>query len=300
MLSKNKQKLLRQLASKKHRDELGLFIAEGPKVVGDLLGKMKCHLIFGTHDWLVSHLDVQADEVFEITQAELEKASLLKTPRDVIGVFYMKNDVCGTAENYLSTNSDYCSTNSNYCGTNFDGLQADAEGETKALSTAFSAEETSLLNVARRELVLALDGVQDPGNLGTIIRLADWFGISHIICSMDTADAYSPKTVMATMGAIARVRVHYVDLPRLLAECGADVPVYGTFLDGTDIYAEPLSAAGVVVMGNEGNGISDAVAQSVNRRLFIPSFPADRPTSESLNVAIATAITCAEFRRRMA
>lgn len=248
MVSKNKQKLLRQLASKKHRDALGLFIAEGPKVVGDLLGAMECHLVFATREWLSSH-DVEADEVVEISAEELERISLLKTPRDVLAVFRRPDSV-------------------------------------------------DALTAPRRELTLALDGVQDPGNLGTIIRVADWFGINHIYCSLDTADAFSPKTVMATMGAIARVKVHYLPLDELFAACGAEVPVYGTFLDGDNIYSQQLSATGVVVMGNEGNGISDGVARWVNRRLFIPSFPPERPTSESLNVAIATAITCAEFRRR--
>lgn len=248
MLSKNKQKLIRQLASKKHRDELGLFIAEGPKVVGDLLGHIECHLIFATREWLEAH-SVEADEVIEVTQTELERISLLKTPRDVLAVF--RRPV-----------SD-------------DALRAPAN-----------------------ELTLALDGVQDPGNLGTIIRIADWFGINHIFCSLDTADAFSPKTVMATMGAIARVQLHYLPLAELFEACGEDVPVYGTFLDGTNIYDQPLSSHGIIVMGNEGNGISPAVAEGINRRLFIPSFPPERPTSESLNVAIATAITCAEFRRR--
>lgn len=248
MLSKNKQKLIRQLASKKHRDELGLFIAEGPKVVGDLLGHIGCHLIFATREWLDAN-HAEADEVIEVTQPELERISLLKTPRDVLAVFHRPADN--------------------------DALQAPAH-----------------------ELTLALDGVQDPGNLGTIIRIADWFGINHIYCSPDTADAFSPKTVMATMGAIARVQVHYLPLVELFKTCGEEVPVYGTFLDGTNIYEQPLSAHGIIVMGNEGNGISSAVAESINRRLFIPSFPPERPTSESLNVAIATAITCAEFRRR--
>lgn len=252
MVSKNKQKLLRQLASKKHRDELGLFIAEGPKVVGDLLaGKMHCHLLFATREWLGA-TGAQAEEVIEVTQEELERISLLKTPRDVLAVF--RQPSC----------------------------------------TATAA----LADIPRSELVLALDGVQDPGNLGTIIRIADWFGITHIFCSPDTADAFSPKTVQATMGAIARVGVHYLPLVPFLEAAGPDVPVYGTFLNGTDIYAQPLSPHGVIVMGNEGNGISQAVEAVVNSRLFIPSFPPERPTSESLNVAIATAITCAEFRRR--
>ncbi len=148
------------------------------------------------------------------------------------------------------------------------------------------------------ELTLALDGVQDPGNLGTILRLADWFGIRHVYCSTQCADAFSPKVVQATMGALARVEAHYVDLPNFLSKLSADTPIYGTFLDGSDLYAEPLSPHGIIVMGSEGNGISAEVAGFINRRLYIPPYPADAATSESLNVAVATAITCAEFRRR--
>jgi len=146
-------------------------------------------------------------------------------------------------------------------------------------------------------LCLALDEVQDPGNLGTIIRIADWFGIEHIFCSQGTADVYNPKVVQATMGALARVHVHYVNLSELIDSL-PDIPVYGTFLDGTNIYEQELSQTGIIVMGNEGNGISPEVRKVINRRLYIPNYPANRPTSESLNVAVATAITCAEFRRR--
>lgn len=150
-------------------------------------------------------------------------------------------------------------------------------------------------------LTLALDGVQNPGNLGTIIRLADWWGISDIICSDDCADCFNPKVVQATMGAILRVRVHYVaDLGNLLASAASDgVPIYGTFLDGDDIYAADLTPTGIVVMGNEGRGITPSCAAHVTRRLFIPPYPSDHRGSESLNVAIATAVVCSEFRRRL-
>ena len=149
-------------------------------------------------------------------------------------------------------------------------------------------------------LVLALDCVQDPGNLGTIVRIASWMGIDDIYCSTDTVDLYNPKVVQATMGAIARVRVHYCDLPAMLGEARRDgIPVYGTFLDGTDIYRSELTPGGIIVMGNEGNGICVEVASEIDRRLFIPSFPPDAPCVESLNVSVATAITTAEFRRRV-
>ena len=145
----------------------------------------------------------------------------------------------------------------------------------------------------KSQLALVLDGVQDPGNLGTIIRIADWFGIATIFCSEDTADAWNPKVVQATMGSIARVQIVYCDLQQLLKD--TTLPVYGTLLDGNNIYEQELKPEGYIVMGNEGNGISAPIRQLVTHRLLIPSF---RPGAESLNVAIATAITCSEFRRR--
>lgn len=151
------------------------------------------------------------------------------------------------------------------------------------------------------DLMLALDGVQDPGNLGTIIRTCDWFGVHDILCSRDTADCYNPKVVQATMGALARVRLHYVDLPEVLTELRQQgIPLYGTLLDGRNIYdtnATPNKYTGVIIMGNEGKGISEAVRSLITYPLRIPSYPPDAPTSESLNVGIATAITLAEFRR---
>lgn len=148
------------------------------------------------------------------------------------------------------------------------------------------------------ELSLALDGVQDPGNLGTIIRIADWFGIQHIFCSPDTADAYNPKVIQATMGSIARVKFHYTSLPEFLASIPEEYPIYGTLLDGDDLYQQPLTGKGILVMGNEGNGISPQVRPFINRRLYIPNYSKGTTTAESLNVAVATAITVAEFKRR--
>lgn len=149
-------------------------------------------------------------------------------------------------------------------------------------------------------LVVALDCVQDPGNLGTILRICDWMGVTDILASRDTVDVYSPKVVQSTMGSIARVKVHYID--DLSAELSIarqrGVAVYGTFLDGESIYDRDLAQNGIIVMGNEGKGVSPKVASVVSHRLLIPSFPPDRPTAESLNVAVATAITLAEFRRR--
>ena len=155
-------------------------------------------------------------------------------------------------------------------------------------------------------LYLALDGIQDPGNLGTIIRTADWFGIRDIICSANTADCFSPKVVQATMGALARVRVHYTDLPAWLTNTQHSTlnsqhsTIYGTLLTGKDLYAPdaiPDKRSGIIVMGNEGNGLSPEVRKLITHSLRIPSFPPDAPTSESLNVAIATAVILAHFRQ---
>lgn len=147
-------------------------------------------------------------------------------------------------------------------------------------------------------LVIALDSVQDPGNLGTIMRTADWFGIRDIICSRTTVDVYSPKVIQATMGAVSRVRVHYCDLPEVLGNLRQKgVNIYGTFLEGDNVYTSRLSHSGVIVMGNEGQGISDDVRGLVSDKLFIPPYPIDADTSESLNVATATAIILSEFRR---
>ena len=148
-----------------------------------------------------------------------------------------------------------------------------------------------------KSLVLALDRVQNPGNLGTIIRLADWFGISDIVCSEDSADCFNPKVVQATMGAILRVRVHYTNLAEWLKK-QSKTKIYGTFLEGENIYSASLDKSGVIVMGNEGQGISAEVAATVSHKLLIPPYPADRCGSESLNVAVATAVICSEFRRR--
>ena len=151
------------------------------------------------------------------------------------------------------------------------------------------------------ELVVALDGVQDPGNLGTIIRTCDWFGVHDIYCSKDTADCYNPKVVQATMGALARVRVHYIDIREYLQQMQeAEVPIYGTLLDGGNMYEDGAIAdksKGVIIMGSEGNGISAAIRELITHPIRIPSYPADAETSESLNVGIATAIVLAEFRR---
>lgn len=254
MISKNKIKYIRSLELKKNRNKEGVFVAEGHKVVDDLLALQPALLIVATAEWLKGKQLGAETEVIEVTDEELKKVSFLQHPQQVLAVF--RQDQATAIDSF-----------------------------------GFSGIDTT-------ELSLALDGVQDPGNLGTIIRIADWFGITHIYCSQDTADVYNPKVVQATMGSIARVKVEYGNLLGLVESLSADVPVYGTLLDGENIYQQPLENRGLIVMGNEGKGISPALAQKVNRRLLIPNFPEGRPTADSLNVAIATAITCAEFRRQ--
>ncbi|MBQ9678525.1 MAG: RNA methyltransferase [Prevotella sp.] len=241
MMTKNQMKLIRSLELKKNRKREGLFVAEGPKVVGDLMqAGYVPRMLFST----VARPDAEL-----ITEEELRKVSFLQHPQEVIAVF-----------------------------------------EIPSISHQPSA--------ISHHLALALDGVQDPGNLGTIIRIADWFGISTIYCSMDTADAYNPKVVQATMGSLAHVQVFYTDLLEVFKSLPSSYPIYGTLLDGENIYEQELTAEGIIVMGNEGNGISPEVRQHINKRLLIPDFHTDGLRAESLNVAIATAITCSEFRRR--
>lgn len=265
MISKNKIKYIRSLELKKNRNKEGKFVAEGFKVVDDLLALQPADLIVATQEWLHDKHLADQTEVIEVTEEELKKVSFLQHPQQVLAVF--RQD---TGYNKQDSNNS----------------QEDAEEKNFGFS-----------KINTQELSLALDGVQDPGNLGTIIRIADWFGITHIYCSQDTADVYNPKVVQATMGSIARVKVEYGNLLALVESLPADVPVYGTLLDGDNIYQQQLENRGLIVMGNEGKGISPALAKKVNRRLLIPNFPEGRATADSLNVAIATAITCSEFRR---
>ena len=151
-------------------------------------------------------------------------------------------------------------------------------------------------NIGSDGLALALDSIQDPGNMGTIVRLADWFGIGSVVCSADSTDPYSPKAIMASMGSISRVRPVRTDLAALLRSSGSTI--CGTFLDGADIYSSSVPSTGIIVMGSEGHGISEEIASLVDMRLKIPPFPPTRHGAESLNVGMATAIILAEFRRR--
>jgi len=248
MISKNQIKLIRSLELKKNRRRENLFVAEGPKVVGDLLqAGFLPYAIFSTTE----RPDAQL-----ITEEELHRISFLQHPQEVLALFHIPPQ----PSDILHHPSD------------------------------ISPQPSSLS--------LALDGVQDPGNVGTIIRIADWFGIDTIYCSPDTADVYNHKVVQATMGSLAHVHIIYCDLPELFAQCHC--PVYGTLLDGKNIYEQSLTADGIIVMGNEGNGISEAVREKITHRLLIPNYHTGDHTAESLNVAIATAITCAEFKRRIA
>lgn len=144
----------------------------------------------------------------------------------------------------------------------------------------------------KNRFTIVLDGVQDPGNLGTIIRTADWFGFEEIICSADTVEAYNPKVVQATMGSLSRIKVHYTDLEILFDS--APVPVFGAMLNGQSVYEADLGNEGFLVLGNEGKGISDKITDKIDRRLTIPGFG----KAESLNVAVSAAIFCSELRRR--
>ena len=243
-MTKAEIQFVRSLADKRVRDEEHLFIAEGDKLIDEILhSSLRVRSLYALEGHFVGRAET-------VTAKEMERISQLKT---------------------AST----------------------------SLAVVEQPRHKKPLAASTERLSLALDGVQNPGNLGTIIRLADWFGVEDIYCSMDTADCFNPKVVQATMGAILRVRVHYLPLAEFLrrsAESG--VAVYGTMLDGEDIYDAELQPKGLIVMGNEGRGVSAECAASFTHRLLIPAFPPERQGSESLNVAMATGIVCAEFRRR--
>lgn len=233
MLTNSDIKTIRSLREKKFRDELGLFVVEGEKMVREALDS-----------------DMKVEAVYrmeEVGETAMSKMSQLTTPSPVLAV--VRRPLPGPVD-------------------------------------------------IDRDLYVGLDAVRDPGNLGTIIRLADWFGVKAVFCSTDCVDAFNPKVVQATMGAIFRVKVIYCNLPALCHRFKeAGLPVYGTFLNGTDIYTSKLSAAGLVLMGNESNGIGPEAGAEADERLLIPSFNGSR--AESLNVAVATAVTLSEFRRRL-
>ena len=247
MYSKAQLKTYRSLQQKKFRDELGLFLAEGPKCVAELRSAFRLEALITEE---------------EVGRVAIEQLSSLRTPQGVIGVFRKPS--------YSPA----------------DGLTASAVLQQRGLTASAVLQQRGLTGEAG--LILALDGIQDPGNLGTIIRTCDWFGVRDIFCSLDTADCYSPKVVQATMGALARVRIHYVDLPKWLQTTNealtgqTTINIYGTLLDGRNMYEEQSlttnealtgPTTNIIVMGNEGNGISPAVRRLITHSLLIPSYP---------------------------
>ena len=253
MLSKNKIKLIRSLNLKKNRLASGLFIAEGKKLVLDLLQSgIAVSEVFCTQTITSELTGYKNDLIIEVINAEeLSRISFLKTTPDIVALLYIPMPVIDWSE-------------------------------------------------IKNNLTLVLDTIQDPGNLGTIVRLADWFGIRNIICSEECADLYNPKVIQSTMGAFARVKVHYLPLDNFLNWAKElNIPIYGTFMEGENLFKCDLTTNGLVVMGNEGNGISDKTATFISRKISIPSYPPGTTTSESLNVAIATSVVCSEFRRRI-
>lgn len=239
MISKAEIKRIQALRLKKNREEAGLFVVEGEKMVAEALA---------------SGLDVESVyRIDDIGPEAMGRITMLTSPSPALAVVRRP--------------------------------------------AALSEDDIAAL-IAERPLCLALDSVRDPGNLGTIVRIADWFGIDAIFASPDTVELYNPKVVQATMGAIFRRKVIYCDLPSVAGKFAvAGMPVYGTFLDGEDIYGVDLAPEGLIVMGSESNGIGHDMARMVSYRLYIPPYPRDAAGSESLNVAIATAVTCALFRR---
>ncbi|NND63066.1 MAG: RNA methyltransferase [Flavobacteriaceae bacterium] len=238
LISKGQIKTITSLHQKKYRQKLGSFIAEGPKIISDLVESgLKLQQVFSTQSLPTANFDVEL-----MSEKELQKISALKTANSMLAVF--------------------------------------------EIPIREEIEESGL--------IVALDAIRDPGNLGTIIRLCDWFGISHLVCTEDTADCYNPKVVQASMGSIARVNVHYVALKDYLQK--TNLPIFGAFMDGDSVYETILPNVGILVMGNEANGISTEISETIQHRLSIPNFSKNN-NAESLNVATATAVLLSEFRR---
>lgn len=236
MISKNQVKYIQSLGQKKSRDTENKFVAEGPKLVDELLKAKNCSLrqVFALKEWIDDNRNFYP-EIIEVSNDELKKISLLTTPNQVLAI----------AEK----------------------IKWDNEPQIKG------------------NISLALDAIQDPGNLGTIIRIADWFGIKNIFCSTDCADIYNPKVVQATMGSITRVRVEYVDLNSLL-EKNTDTRTYAAVLNGRDITKMEKLTEGIIVIGNESKGISEETMNLINVQITIPG----KGKAESLNAGVATGI----------
>ncbi|HDP55207.1 MAG TPA: RNA methyltransferase [Bacteroidetes bacterium] len=250
MLSANRIKQIRSLQQKKFRKHANLFIAEGSRLIREILrSTLEIESVFHTSTWTDIQL-LKGKPAELITEKEMSRISGLKTPTNVLAVIKEPKNIFSFTR----------------------------------LNKGFS---------------LALDDIQDPGNLGSIIRTAHWFGISTILCSHETADAYSPKVVQATMGALVNVSLFYVDLQSVLTQAyEMEIPLIGTFLNGENIYTCQLPKNGVLVMGNEGNGIQPNIERFITQRISIPSFSTSSVGAESLNVSVATAIACSELQRR--
>lgn len=243
MISQAQIKLIKSLHLKKNRDEMKLFIAEGKKIVGELLESKNVEVVrvYASGNYLGDK------PLTKVTEAEMKKISALTTPPNILAVCRLPDDITTAPD-------------------------------------------------LKKELVLVLDDIRDPGNLGSIIRIADWFGIGYIFCTPECVDAYNPKVVQASMGSIARVKLDYKNLRNILQQCRDNqIPVYGAKLDGTSILKEQLSTNGLLVIGNESNGISPERSKYITHAIKIPSYYGSG--AESLNAAMATAILCAEFRR---
>lgn len=246
-LSKTKFNLYSRLSSRKQREKLGLFIAEGEKCVSDTLKFFTPEAIIMRESANTYFESYRNFPLYTVSDSEMRELSQFQSLPDIIAIFEMPKEKEIKEENF-------------------------SEG-----------------------LTLMLDAVQDPGNLGTILRIASWFGVARVILGSGCADAFNPKAVQSSMGAVGMVRIIQSDLMSII-NTNPDIPVYGTLLDGTDIYTTPLQLPAFVVMGNEGNGLSEEIRKRVNLPLLIPSF-ASGPHAESLNVAAATAITISEFMR---
>ncbi|MDK2771949.1 MAG: RNA methyltransferase [Flavobacterium sp.] len=241
MLSKNQIKIITSLSQKKYRKQHQLFIAEGKKVIEELMPNFELEWLFCVGD--LNFKNVDKNKVYQVTDTEIKKISVLTTATNCLAVFRIPE-----------------------------------ERENKEL----------------KGLIVALDDIRDPGNLGTIIRLCDWFGIETLLCSEETVDVYNPKVVQATMGSISRVHVVYGNIVEILNTIS--LPVFGTFMEGENIYQKKLPKEGIIVMGNEANGISVEIEKIAKNKISIPRFGKLQET-ESLNVATATAIILSEFRR---
>lgn len=252
MISKSTIKYIHSLSIKKYRGIHGKFIAEGPKIVSELLeSNLKILDLFALQDWVESNANLytNVNSVTIISEDELQKISTLNTSNQVLAI---------------------------------------VEIPEREFNSAF----------ARESMVIVLDDIRDPGNLGTIIRVADWFGINHIVCSENCVDAYNPKTIQASMGSICRVNIYYENVIGMLQSASKDVAIYGAFLEGKPIYKVTFAQNGFLAIGNEANGISPEIEKLVSNKIYIPSGGKAGNHAESLNASIATAIICSEMNRQ--